>query len=321
MSQIDSALTSYQLDMGLIDDEYDEQTSSVHSRRKKISAQTNHSMNYHLAKVDCRDGTNVFMLPSEDNEHFEVTELIDDGSQISTQNNLNNTNREASNSAESNTAQLKHASRSDLLNKIETYRHEEEILLKRLADAVTDDGMTSNLTLRERQELQDDLERCRAKQAEEIVVSVNQYQPKMKKKVNKNATSTCTSGNLYTQSIEQILADALNDSRSIASRSPRVVKAKSSIQSNRSKRVPNSVKGASKTGLLLNSTNGRKTEQAVLSDSDHFLAVHELAIRNEKFNEESKTSKRSLVGLVKSNTRPLNPLEIGRRNRVDRVRR
>ena len=117
VSQIDSALTSYQLDMGLIDDEYDEQTSSVHSRRKKISAQTNHSMNYHLAKVDCRDGTNVFMLPSEDNEHFEVKELIDDGSQISTQNNLNNTNREASNSAESNTAQLKHASRSNLLNK------------------------------------------------------------------------------------------------------------------------------------------------------------------------------------------------------------
>eukprot|EP00956_Cyclotella_meneghiniana_P001066 scaffold1261_cov50-Cyclotella_meneghiniana.AAC.7 len=312
VSQIDSALTSYQLEMGLIDDEYDEQTSSVHSRRKKISAQTNHSLNYHLAKDSCRDGTNVFMLPSEDNEHFEVTELIDDGSQISTQNNLNNTTREASNSAGSNTAQLKHASRSDLLNKIETYRHEEEILLKRLADAVTDDGMTSNLTLRERQELQDDLERCRAKQAEEIVVSVNQYQPKMKKKVRKNGTS----GNLHTQSIEQILADALNDSRSIASRSPRVIKAKSSIQSNRSKRVPNSVKTAT-TKLLLNSTNGRKTEQAVLEDSDHFLAVHELAIQS----GESKASKRSLIGMVKSNTRPLNPLEIGRRNRVDRVRR
>ena len=211
---------------------------------------------------------------------------------------------------------MKHASRSDLLNKIETYRHEEEILLKRLADAVTDNGMTSNLTLRECQELQDDLECCRVKQAEEIVASVNQYQPTMKKKVSKNGTS----GNLHTQSIEQILADVLNDSRSIASRSPRVVKAKSSIQSNRSKRVPNSVKTAT-TKLLLNSTNGRKTEQAVLEDSDHFLAVHELAIRNEKFNEESKTSKRSLVGLVKSNTRPLNPLEIGRRNRVDRVRR
>eukprot|EP00956_Cyclotella_meneghiniana_P023623 scaffold46389_cov23-Cyclotella_meneghiniana.AAC.1 len=184
-----------------------------------------------------------------------------------------------------------HASRSVLLNKIETYRHEEEALLKRLADAVTDNDMTSNLTPRERQELQDDLECCRVKQAEEIVVSVNQYQPKMKKKVNKNATSTCTSGNLYTQSIEQILADAFNDSRSIASRSPRVIKAKSSIQSNRSKRLPNSVKGASKTGLLLNSTNSRKTEQAVLEDSDHFiLTVHELAIRNKKFNEESKPS-------------------------------
>ena len=70
------------------------------------------------------------------------------------------------------------------------------------------DGMTSNLTLRERQELQNDLERCRAKQAEEIVASVNQYQPTMKKKVSKNGTS----GNQHTQSIEQILADALNDS-------------------------------------------------------------------------------------------------------------
>lgn len=323
-SQKDSALTSYQLEMGLIDDAYDEQTSSVQSRTKQssskmnISAQTNHSLNYHLASNDDsrNDGSNVFMLPSEDNDHFEVTELIDDRSQISAQSNINTTN-----SAGSNTVEFKHASRSNLLNKIEFYREQEETLLLRLADAVTDDGMTSNLTLFERKELEDELERCRAKQAEEILACINQYKPKMKKKVDKNATSTHTPGKLYTQSIEQILADALTDnydSRSITSRSPRAVKTKSSIQSNRSKRVPSKT---TTTRLRLNSTNGRKTEQAVLEDSDHFLAVHELAIHNESSNGEPKPSKRSLLGMVKSNTRPLNPLEIGRRNRVDRVRR
>ena len=70
-------------------------------------------------------------------------------------------------------------------------------------------------------------------------------------------------------------------------------------------------------GLTLDYTNVPATEKHVLQDPDNFLTVHELSIENPK-SKLPEPGARSLSTLVKCNTRPLNAMEMGRRNRVGR---
>ena len=339
-SQWDSVLTSYMMDIGRIDEEY-EQMAAEQKRRKKAMLGTkdneaNHALNYHMASKAgsyYNDGSDIFILPSDDNDEFKLTELPDDGSEFSA-----NT-KQSSKSAKVHTEQMKFDSRSSLLDKMEGFRTEEKIMLQRLAEAITDDGMTSNLTLRERQDLEDDLDRCRARQTQEIVASINDYKPKLGKKPDKYSYAN---GNVYTISVEDILNEAAkNSAESRNCQSAKIPRTESKTITPNPKYRSTKKKPARGNKLLLNSTS-RKAEQAVLEDSDHFLAIHELAIEtpmtirtqkeptghlglkeveNESLEDKPEPTKPSLLKLVQCNTRPLNPLEIGRRNRVDEGRR
>jgi hypothetical protein len=353
------------MDMGRIDEEFDLIAAEQKRRKRNLfgGKEANHALNYHL-NSDMKtnhDDCDVFMLPSDDNDQFELMELPDDSSEISGKSNSRSNPKPKSKAIKPNVAeQMKFDSRSTLLTKIEKYRAEEEDLLKKLA--VNDDGMTSNLTLRERQDLEDELEVLRTRQAQEIVSLVNEYKPKLTKNVSRNAASA---GNVIQPIDHNILSDAIHDtsdSRSIRSTSPRVNKKKAPNQMGRTviqRRIPSKIKAipvkpqANRNALILNSTNGKKTAQAVIEDADHLLAIHELAIETpsnlklqkkhmvhlqlktddkdscsndnsydeDTFEEELEPIKQSLSQLVKCNTRPLNPLARNQRNRVDSVRR
>lgn len=360
-------MSSYQMDMGRIDEEFDLIAAEQKRRKRNLfgGKEANHALNYHL-NSDMKTNHNdcdVFMLPSDDNDQFELIELPDDSSEISGKSNSRSNPKPKSKAIKPNVAeQMKFDSRSTLLTKIEKYRAEEEDLLKQLA--VSDDGMTSNLTLRERQDLEDELEVLRTRQAQEIVALVNEYKPKLTKNVSRNAASA---GNVIQPIDYNMLSDAIHgtsDSRSIRSMSPRVNNKKAPNQMGRTviqRRIPSKIKAipmkpqANRNTLILNSTNGRKTAQAVIEDADHLLAIHELAIETPSnhslklqkkhmaplqlkaddkdscsndnsydediFEEEPGPIKQSLSQLVKCNTRPLNPLARNQRNRVDSVRR
>jgi hypothetical protein len=348
----DAALSSYVMDIGRIDEEF-EQVAAEQKRRKKAlggpsKPEANHSLNYHMAQkktAPFSDGGDVFLLPSEDNENLLITE-VDDASEFSDSSKTRSVastkmTGKATKPSETEQMQLKHDSRSSLLTKMENYRAEEADLLKQLAEAVTEDGMHSSLTLRERQDIEDELERCRARQARDIVASINEYRPRLNTKITK-----ATALNNTLNSIEHILADATrapSDSRSIRSNTPRSSKNPLGRRIPRDRKQPKdkTSKCCNGSKLFLSSTNRRETEQAVLQDPDHFLAVHELAIKTQKtrhrlkdnqsnasansgggtFDDVPRPVKQSLLQLVECNTRPLNPLELGRRNRVDSVRR
>jgi hypothetical protein len=370
-SQWDAALSSYQMYIGRIEEEYEQIMMDQKRRRKALDGQsrgseTNHALKFYMAskrEPSVNDGSDVFILPSDDNDYFQLMELPDDGSQscassVSRSNCA--TNKKPESKALRKTAeQIRFDSRSTLLSKIDYFRAEEATLLKKLADAQPqDDGMNAALTCRERQDLEDELEQCRIKQAHQIVSTVNEYKPKLRRADKKSASSDINN----VQPIVHILDADVTDTASNPSLNSKSEKSRRVSNEPRQFSGPYKIHARTKTttaskpsvknkSLLLNYTNSRKTEQHVIRDSDNFLAVHELTPSNrslqrqekrvgildscddkccqshdsayyddDTFDEETEPIN-ALYTLVKCNTRPLNPLELGRRNRVGRDRR
>lgn len=299
------------------------------------------------------DGEAVFVLTSEDNENLVITELTDDATEFSGSSKTRSVastkpTDKATKPSKAEQMQLRHDSRSSLLTKMEKYCAEEANLLKQLAEAVTEDGMHSSLLLRERQDIEDELERCRARQAQDIVASINEYKPRLKTRV-----STTPATNTAIKPIEHILADVMSvtsDSRSIRSITPGTsnkncvdnLPSRAAFQ----RRIPSAIKGVSRKQPKSKPTQGSRLfrndhalrEPNSVGQKLHLVVTHSLqavledhrskdnqsngfADYGDDVFDEPKPTKQSLLQLVESNTRTLNPLELGRRNRVDSVRR
>ena len=276
-------MTSYQIDIGVIDEEIERMAKDQKRRKKKIlveedakswgqsenqGPEADHALNFHLRARDehVNDGSDIFTLPAE-KEELDITVLSDDKNEKESvvENEDDSTVTKSSKGPgkgqnKRDEDRARYDSLSSLITKMEANREEEERLMKQLSDAQPkDDGMTS-LTPLERRDIEDRILLVRARQTEEVVASVASYKPRFK-------------------------SSKLGDS----------------------KKKPNDL------GLhLLKFSSYRDkgaTEQHVLNNTDNFQSVHELSI---------DPNGRTLSALVCSNTRPLGCMELGRRNRIDK---
>ena len=359
-------MTSYQLDIGIIDEGIEHLANEQKRRKKKSAAdedggvptprdqelqgrpEADHALNFHLKSRDqgCNNGSGIFVLPPDEVE-VEITVLPDEtdeqkpGSAASAASRKGKrdtgerTIKQPSSSKKKIEQNARFDSVSGLLSKMEQYRNEEEEIEKQLKEAHRDNGMTS-LTMQERQDLEDRLERCRVKQAEQVVASVTDYKPRFKANqssssaLSKKGSTPADLLGLNLTPIEEILNGAMTDpvpigAKHLKARLAQKAANKLNSQPPRHAEIKKGNKGSAKTGkakapssrisLVASTTDVKATNNQVLKDGNHFLTLNELEIR--KPGGRKKVD-RSLSAMIKSNTRPLNSLEMGRRNRIDR---
>ena len=375
-SEWDVALSSYQLDIGMIDEAHEKTTTDQKKRKKRAmnsknnplaskGKEANHALNFHLASkkesFQCSDdGGDIFILPPDDDE-IDIRIVSDNKNKLASSNEKRNNKNNSTDSKRMNTTkkedQARFDSRSNLITKIQRFREEESLLLKQLHNALPkDDGMTSTLTLRERHDLEDALEKCRSQQTEEVVAIVSKYKPKFSSGKHSGASNDESLG-LHLPTIEHILEEAtayVNSNPALDKRRCTPLPSHSFSPSTETKcnksdnigDLPAERKQRHK--LTRDFTNSSETEAAIVNDADNFVAVHELCITtpsiqtnvggvseyaNEDDNEDEYSEdeefesddlvpmKQSLSELVKCNTHPLNPLNMGRRNRIEKDRR
>ena len=348
-SEWDSALTSYQIDVGVMDEDIERMGKEQKRRKKRMVAdeedetswsqgharpqgpEADHALNFHLKAREehVNDGSDIFMLPA-DKEEMDITVLSDEQSDTgrTVENELDSTAREVIDSktaspysfgvskkeTKKNEERARFDSVTSLITKMQTFREEEARIMKQLSDAQPkDNGMTA-LTLREREDLEDKLDQCRARQTKQVVASVTDYKPRFRPSSKNAKPGSSSTGKkkssglgLYLPAIEDILEDALSEAVPIGRKEPK------SKPVHKPKSKPSRQEDRYDTSLTLSYRDVSATEQHVLRDPDNFLTVHELSIEN-------PSSKRltGLSALVKSNTRPLNAMEMGRRKRIDK---
>lgn len=335
---------------GVLDEEIERLAKEQKRRKKKPVAaveddatqpaprqeveQADHALNFHLRDCSLNDGSDIFVLPPDEtemaitllSEDRSVAGAAGDGAQYKSE--VKNGNAKTPTKKEDDAERARFDSVTSMLTKMQAFREEEAELVKQLANAQPkDNGMTTSLSVQERQDLEDRLEQCRAKQTQQVVASVTDYKPRFKAS-GKSAKSSSLTGNrnkspsdlgLSLPDIEDILESAMAEAVPIGGKKD----AKKSMPADKPKAKPSNkqVKKTSTTSttkgtpLTLNYRDVAGTKDHVLNDPLNLLTVHELSIEDPKSRRPEPTARTTLSSLVKSNTRPLDAMEMGRRHK------
>jgi len=238
-SDWDAALTSYQFDVGRIDEEMErataresqDQTQSAQrtkegaaARREQVArTEADHALNFHLRSKDVNpnDGSDVFMLPTDEAE-VEIVLLPDEANAEKMSDTKSDVAKGGAHSKMKSQAvtdkedeeSARFASVANLITQMQAFRSEEEELLNRLREAQPkDNGMTAP-TLQERRELENRLEQCRSRQTQQVVASMTTFKPKFKASSGKTPKSSHLGLNLIP--IEDVLQDAVASALPVA---------------------------------------------------------------------------------------------------------
>ena len=311
-SERDTALTSYQIDIGIIEEEI-ERLELEHKLRGEKKSLTNGFSKLTL-KSRPRDDDNgnqqeldisndVFVPPTDtdtDKVQAEITSLAEDEHEndpeptddVDVYSTDSSTVASEPQPTPTSTKKDKEHTRFDsvttLLTSIEFFREEEAELLQLLNDAQPkDNGMTA-LTSQERLEIEEKLEACRARQTQQVVETVTDYKPRFKATNEKSSSAKAHELGLnLPSSIDDILEDA--------------VKSVPIGGGSRTSRKPLGLNIPHNT-LTLNYRDESATRMHVLQHpEDHLLTVHELSVETpaSKLRSPESSSKRSLSALVK----------------------
>ena len=317
-SERDTALTSYQIDIGIIEEEI-ERLELEHKLRGKKKSLTNGFSKLTL-KSRPRDDDNgnqqeldnsndVFMPPTDtdtdkseveitslsENDHENDPEPTDDVDVYSTDSStVASEPQPTPTSTKKDKEHTRFDSVTTLLTSIEFFREEEAELLKLLNDAQPKD-----LTSQERLEIEEKLEACRARQTQQVVETVTDYKPRFKATNEKSSSAKAHELGLnLPSSIDDILEDAVKSvpigGGSRTSRKP--------LAAQSFKKTPKKKTNIPHNTLTLNYRDESATRMHVLQHpEDHLLTVHELSVETpaSKLRSPESSSKRSLSALVK----------------------
>ena len=290
-SEWDAALCQYQLDIGVIDEELDRTYPGKKTKKKKIPAGEETKPQEQEAENLNDDGSDAILPPTDESE-VQIALLSENRPNSAPDAKVGSKggDQEVSKSEESS----RFDSVSDLITTLQTFRVEEANLVKQLE---RENGM-SPLSREERISLEEQLKKLRDLQTQQIVASVADHKPRLKasgKNTKLGSSKKSSDLGLNLPSVDDIISEVVP------------IGGKKRTPQKQAKHPARSNNG----GLIKNYTNLSATTKSTLADLDHFLTVHELDINK-------RPAERSLSALVKRNTSPLNAMEIGRRNRVDR---
>ena len=268
-SLVDNALCSYQLDMGRLEAEYEQQRGSV------------------LADEEENDTwSGVF---EEENDKLEEEDEVKDEDSLGDL----TVDFGPSNKIPTTKEEKRLESVSGLVDQLNALSAEEEDILAKLKPS--NNGLTF-LSVTEKETLTKKLTQIRANQSMAIVASCKDFNPSYKSVIPNNAFPDT----LNFPKIKDILNEAVNSPKS----SRHIKSAATSSRGGR--RTP---KKSAPARLTTHYTNKHETETNVLTNQDNFDSLGELAVSSSGDN---------LATLVQTNTRRLNCMKLGRRNRVSR---
>ena len=324
-SERDTTLTSYQIDIGIIEEGI-ERLELGHKLRGKKKSLTNGFSKLTL-KSRPRDDDNgngnqqeldnsndVFMPPTDtdtdkseveitslsENDHENDPEPTDDVDVYSTDSStVASEPQPTPTSTKKDKEHTRFDSVTTLLTSIEFFREEEAELLKLLNDAQPKDNGMTGLTSQERLEIEEKLEACRARQTQQVVETVTDYKPRFKATNEKSSSAKAHELGLnLPSSIDDILEDAVKSvpigGGSRTSRKP--------LAAQSFKKTPKKKTNIPHNTLTLNYRDESATRMHVLQHpEDHLLTVHELSVETpaSKLRSPEPSSKRSLSALVK----------------------
>ena len=312
-SERDTALTSYQIDIGIIEEEI-ERLELEHKLRGKKKSLTNGFSKLTL-KSRPRDDDNgnqqeldnsndVFMPPTDtdtdkseveitslsENDHENDPEPTDDVDVYSTDSStVASEPQPTPTSTKKDKEHTRFDSVTTLLTSIEFFREEEAELLKLLNDAQPKENL----------EIEEKLEACRARQTQQVVETVTDYKPRFKATNAQSSSSKAHELGLnLPSSIHDIFEDAVKSvpigGGSRTSRKP--------LAAQSFKKTPKKKTNIPHNTLTLNYRDESATRMHVLQHpEDHLLTVHELSVETpaSKLRSPESSSKRSLSALVK----------------------